>query len=256
MYQIFTKWRLLPGILLLYFTPVAGQVGIGTSTVDPNAMLDIVSSTKGVLVPRLSTAQQATLAATLSSSQTGMIVTDATTGRLLGWNGQIWTDVANLSASSPLSVSSTNQLSLNAGTQSGDLITWDGTNWVNMQPAVQHFSFTVENRQPYLAVNFCIALQGIFPARNDAVPFVSQIQIFPFNFQPTGWAFCNGQLLAIASNTALFSLIGTFYGGNGTSNFQLPNLQGRAPMGFGQGAGLSNFNLGQSGGVESQTISH
>jgi microcystin-dependent protein len=255
MHHIFTKCRLLPGILLLYFTPVAAQVGIGTTTLDPNSMLDIVSTTKGVLIPRLSAAQQAILAATLTGSQTGMIVTDAATGRLLGWNGQIWTDVANLSASAPLSVSSTNQLSLNAGTQSGDLITWDGANWVNMQPAVQHFSFTVDNRQPFLAMNFCIALQGIFPARSDAVPFVSQIQLFPLNFQPTGWAFCNGQLLAISSNTALFSLIGTFYGGNGTSNFQLPNLQGRVPMGMGQGAGLSNFNLGQSGGAESQTIS-
>jgi microcystin-dependent protein len=255
MRRIFTRCRLLPGVFLFYFTPVAGQVGIGTRSVDPNSILDIVSTTKGLLIPRLSAAQQATLAGTLTSTQTGMVITDAGTGQLLGWNGQIWTDVANLSASSPLSIGSTNQLSFNAGTQPGDLITWDGTNWVNMQPAIQHFSDTIDNRQPFLAVNFCIALQGIFPSRSDAVPFVSEIQIFPFNFAPTGWAFCNGQLLSITGNTALFSLIGTFYGGNGTTNFQLPNLQGRVAMGFGQGTGLSNFSVGQSGGVESQTIS-
>jgi microcystin-dependent protein len=255
MHLKFTQYRLLPVILLFYFTPIRAQLGIGTTAVDPNSILDIVSTTKGLLVPRLTTAQQATLAATLTSGETGMLITDATTGKLLGWNGEIWTDVANLSASSPLSVSSTNQVSLNAGTLSGDLITWDGANWVNMQPAIQHFSFAVENRQPYLALNFCIALQGIFPARSDAVPFVSQIQLFPFNFQPTGWAFCNGQLLAISSNTALFSLLGTNFGGNGTSNFQLPNLQSRVPMGMGQGTGLSSYVIGQIGGVESQTIS-
>ncbi len=79
-------------------------------------------------------------------------------------------------------------------------------------------------------------------------PFVAEIRIFAGNFAPTGWAFCNGQILPISQNTALFSLLGTTYGGNGTSNFALPNLQGRAPMHWGQGPGLSARDLGETGG--------
>lgn len=87
-----------------------------------------------------------------------------------------------------------------------------------------------------------------------ADPFVAEIRIFPFNFAPTGWAFCDGQLLPISQNTALFSLLGTTYGGNGQSNFALPNLQGRAPMQPRQGPGLSLHNLGETGGSETVTL--
>ena|ERR1700733_909173 len=85
-------------------------------------------------------------------------------------------------------------------------------------------------------------------------PVLAMIFLFGSNFAPKGYSFCQGQLLAINSNTALFSLLGTTYGGNGTSNFQLPNLQGRAPIGSGQSAGTSNYSLGQSGGVETVTL--
>jgi microcystin-dependent protein len=78
--------------------------------------------------------------------------------------------------------------------------------------------------------------------------------MFGGNFAPRGNAFCNGQILSIAQNTALFSLLGTTYGGNGQTTFGLPNLQGRAPMHFGQGPGLSNRSLGQQGGVETVTL--
>lgn len=87
-----------------------------------------------------------------------------------------------------------------------------------------------------------------------ADPFVAEIRIFPFNFAPTGWAFCNGQLLPISQNTALFSLLGTTYGGDGKSTFALPDLQGSAPMHPGQGPGLSLYDLGQSGGTEFVTL--
>jgi microcystin-dependent protein len=87
-----------------------------------------------------------------------------------------------------------------------------------------------------------------------ADPFVAEIRIFPFTFAPKGWAFCNGQLLPISQNTALFSLVGTTYGGDGKSNFALPNLQGSAPMHPGQGPGLSLHDLGESGGSESVTL--
>lgn len=86
-------------------------------------------------------------------------------------------------------------------------------------------------------------------------PFVAEIRIFAGNFAPRSWALCNGQLLAISQNTALFSLLGTSFGGNGSSNFGLPNLQGSAPLGFGQGPGLSSYVIGQSGGAPTQTLS-
>lgn len=87
-----------------------------------------------------------------------------------------------------------------------------------------------------------------------ADPFVAEIRIFGFNFAPKGWAFCNGQLLPLSQNTALFSLLGTTYGGNGKSNFALPDLQSRAPMHPGQGPGLSLHDLGESGGSQFVTL--
>ncbi|SHF82242.1 Microcystin-dependent protein [Mariniphaga anaerophila] len=85
-------------------------------------------------------------------------------------------------------------------------------------------------------------------------PFIAEIRIFAGNFEPRGWAFCNGQLLPIAQNTALFSLIGTTYGGDGRTTTALPNLQGRAPMHPGQGPGLTSRQLGESGGRETVVL--
>jgi microcystin-dependent protein len=87
-----------------------------------------------------------------------------------------------------------------------------------------------------------------------ADPFVAEIRIFPFNFAPRGWAWCDGQLLPLSQNTALFSLLGTTYGGNGLSNFALPDLQGAAPMHPGQGPGLSLHDLGETGGSETVSL--
>lgn len=85
-------------------------------------------------------------------------------------------------------------------------------------------------------------------------PFVAEIRVFGFNFAPRGWAFCDGQLMPISQNTALFSLLGTNFGGNGTSNFGLPNLQGSVPLQQGQGPGLSNYDLGETGGAPAVTL--
>jgi microcystin-dependent protein len=87
-----------------------------------------------------------------------------------------------------------------------------------------------------------------------ADPFVAEIRMFAGNFAPSGWALCDGQLLPISQNTALFSLLGTFYGGDGKSTFALPNLQGSTPLGQGQGPGLSEYFLGQQGGSEFITL--
>ena len=85
-------------------------------------------------------------------------------------------------------------------------------------------------------------------------PFVAEIRIFPFNFAAKGWAWCDGQLLPLSQNTALFSLLGTTYGGDGKSTFALPDLRGRAPMHPGQGPGLSSHSLGEMAGSETVTL--
>jgi len=87
-----------------------------------------------------------------------------------------------------------------------------------------------------------------------ADPFIGEIRIFAGNFAPRSWTFCNGQTLPIAQNTALFSIIGTIYGGDGRTTLGLPNLAARVPMGSGNGPGLTPRNLGQSGGTSTETL--
>jgi microcystin-dependent protein len=89
-----------------------------------------------------------------------------------------------------------------------------------------------------------------------ADPFLGEIRVFPFNFAPQGWATCSGQLLPISQNTALFSLLGTNFGGDGRTNFGLPNLQSRIAVGMGQGPGLSPYNIGEQGGVANVTLTN
>jgi microcystin-dependent protein len=89
-----------------------------------------------------------------------------------------------------------------------------------------------------------------------STPYIGQIRIFGFNFAPLDWAFCNGEIVAISQNTALFSILGTTYGGNGTTTFALPNLQGLGVVNAGQGAGLSNYVLGELTGAATVTLNH
>ena len=134
--------------------------------------------------------------------------------------------------------------------------------------------------QPYIAMTYVIAIQGIFPPRSrrarnlradgygtnnhtrsgdvfttqSTQPYLGEIMMVSFNFAPKGWALCAGQLLSIQQNAALFSLLGTQYGGNGQTNFALPDLRGRSIVGVGQGLGLSSYNIGQLGGSETVTL--
>ena len=85
-------------------------------------------------------------------------------------------------------------------------------------------------------------------------PYIGEIRLFGGNFAPFGWAFCNGAIMSIAQNTAMFQLLGTSYGGDGQSTFGLPDLQGRVPIHQGQGAGLSSYVMGQTGGTETVTL--
>ena len=150
---------------------------------------------------------------------------------------------------SPVAVDNTQDtIGLNAATDAGDLMTWDGNNWIAEPPEVRDFN--LDNMQPYGVVNFIIALQGIYPSRNSAEPFLAEIIMFGGNFAPRGWAFCDGQLLSISQNSALFSLLGTTYGGDGRTTFALPDLRGRVPVHAGTGPGLSNRRIGQEGGEE------
>ena len=110
-----------------------------------------------------------------------------------------------------------------------------------------------DNMPPYTTVNYIIALQGEYPSRTSE-PFIAEIKMFGGNFAPRGWAFCNGQLLAVSSNTALFSILGTTYGGDGRTTFALPNLRGRVAVHAGNGAGLTNRPLGEKSGTESTTL--
>ena len=112
--------------------------------------------------------------------------------------------------------------------------------------------------QPFLAINYIIALEGIAPQDENskgAGPLIGAISIFADMVLPRGWALCDGQLLPIGPNVALFSIIGTTYGGDGRSTFALPDLRGRVPVRPGSGPGLSSHRLGEKGGFESTTSS-
>jgi len=245
-------------LLLACSTAALAQqsIGIGTTTPDSHAVLDISSSSQGVLFPRLTTVQQSALAGSLSTGEKGMVITDAGTGHLLVWTGSAWATPAagtTITAQAPLSID-TNHLRINAGTNSGDLLTWDGDNWVNMQPAVQHFRIAVDNHQPFVVVNYVIGLSGIYPTPSDATePYVGEIYMMGCNFAPVGFALCDGQLLPISLYDALFNLIGTTYGGDGETTFALPDLRSRVPLHQGSN-GTSIYNLGQTGGSEQMTF--
>jgi microcystin-dependent protein len=255
-------FRLSALLVMLFFggTIALGQqpIGIGTTTPDSKAALDVTSTQKGVLFPTLNATQQATLFGMLTPAEKGMLITDAATGNLKFWGGTSWQNFTSgtpVTAKAPLSVT-TNNVRINAGTAAGDLLTWDGNNWVNLQPAVQHFSQAVDNRQPWLAVNFIISPYGIFPSQNSATtPYVGEIYMMGCNFAVQGFFLCDGSLLPISQYDVLFELIGTTYGGDGQNTFALPDLRSRAPIQMGNN-GISNYIIGETGGAEQKTFSH
>ena len=155
-----------------------------------------------------------------------------------GQDGPTYTGIA------PINVDNTNnEIGLNPATINRNVLVWDmpGDNWVQASG---------DKRQPYLGVNYIIALMGVFPSRNQSDPFIGEIIMFAGNFAPRGWAFCDGQLLPISQNSALFSILGTTYGGDGRTTFGLPDLRGRVPIGPRTGPGLTAYRLGEKGGSE------
>ena len=117
--------------------------------------------------------------------------------------------------------------------------------------ALSSTSSAIDISQPSLVVNCLIALVGIFPSRNE--DFIGDIKYVGFNFAQRGWAQCNGQLLPISQNSALFSLLGTIYGGDGRTTFGLPDMRGRVAVHAGQGPGLTDRRQGQRYGAERAT---
>lgn len=146
-------------------------------------------------------------------------------------------------------------ISLADGVAQDDVLSWNGANWIATQPSelntAPHAQLADhDNMQPFLAVNYIIALVGTFPSRNSSDPFIGEVIMFAGNFAPRGWALCDGTLLPISSNQALFSIIGTVYGGDGRTTFALPDLRGRTPVHAGQGPALTDRRLGVRGGSE------
>jgi microcystin-dependent protein len=120
-----------------------------------------------------------------------------------------------------------------------------------------HPSFGEKSMRLQRMMVLVFSLLFLAPCANAQVgstPWVGEVLLVPYNFAPTGYALCNGQILPIASNTALFSLLGTQFGGDGKTNFALPDLRGRSPIGSGQGPGLSSYVVGQMGGEEQVTL--
>jgi microcystin-dependent protein len=149
--------------------------------------------------------------------------------------GRLW---ANRSGKNPFST----QVSQGAAVMSGGSISFEGS-------GEKH-----ENMSPYLAVNFGICVSGIFGGRDGTIGELMMYAGFPQPDQPKDWKVCEGQLLALSQNTALFSLLGTYYGGNGTSTFALPDLRKVAPIHCGQGNGLTERELGERGGSATVTL--
>jgi microcystin-dependent protein len=218
--------------------------------------LAATSTNNGIIVPQITLTASLASASPVTNPTPGLLIYNNGNNQVKGfyyWTGTAWQYLITpmpSSATSPISIIS-NNIRLNPGTAAGQLLTWNGNNWVNTNPTP---SQTLENRQPYLTVNFCIALSGIFPSRNGYEPFVGEIALFSFGYAPKYWAQCNGQILPINQNQALFSLLGTMYGGNGQTTFALPDLRGRVANGFGQGPGLEYYTIGQRAGAETITV--
>ena len=240
--------------LAIYFCSIATSLAQSTTITPGNNQpsLAATSTNNGIIVPQIVLTANANAASPVTSPAEGLLIYNTGNNMAKGfyyWTGTAW-QLLGSGAVTPISIVS-NSIRLNAGTAVGQLLSWNGNNWVNTNPKPPE---SVSNIQPYLAINFCISLYGVFPSQNDGQPYIGEIAQFGFNFAPSGWAFCNGQLLPISENEALFALIGTTYGGDGQTTYAVPDLRSRAPIHQGQGPGLSNYIIGETGGTETRTI--
>ena len=222
----------------------------------PEASITANSTNNGVIVPQITLTASLASASPVVSPAEGLLIYNTGNNQAKGfyyWTGYAWQSLGTvnpLTAATPITIVS-NNVKLNAGTAAGQLLSWDNNNWVNTnaKPIAE-----LDNHQPYLALNFCIDTQGLFPSRNDVNAFLVEIKIYHYNFAHKYWFSCNGQLISLSQNTALFALLGTTYGGNGQTNFGIPDFRGRVPIHAGQGSGLSEYSMGQQAGVEKHTV--
>ena len=226
------------------------QIGVSNTTPDPSAVLDLSAANKGFLPPRVALTSL-TAASPLTNPATGRMVYNTATmaGLTPGYyynsgssGSPVWVRFGDLEK--PMTA------------ENLDLLSFDGTNWVAKRAVITNTgnNQAVNNMPPYLVLNYCIALVGIYPSRNSSEPFLGEIELYGFDFAPRGFASCNGAMLSISSNTALYSLLGTIYGGDGRTTFGLPDLRGRVPINQGWGAGLSSRPIGQRSGQETNTL--
>lgn len=208
---------------------------------------------EGINPPTMSIAERDTI----SNPADGMLVFVTDDNSFYFYNGFAWAILSSGWATNGNNMSNTNSGNVGIGNSSP-------TQKLDVAGTIKGISFqgngstltfgANSNMQPSLGINYIIALYGIYPSPSKSVegiePYIGEVTMFAGNFAPQGWAFCDGQLLSIASNTALFSILGTTYGGNGFSTFALPDLRGRVPMHKGTGPGLTPRNLGQNVGVE------
>lgn len=252
-----TKLFLLIIFLGSCFT-LSAQVAVTAdgSNADASAMLDVKSTEKGMLLPRMSAAERDLI----TSPATGLLVFVTDDNNFYFFDGASWEQFSG-GTDNDWIVNGNNMVSSVSGnvgignpnpTAKLDVAgTVKGTNFTGNGNTLTFGANS--NMQPSLGITYIISLYGVYPSPSSnkgADPYVGEICMFAGNFAPQGWAFCNGQLLSIASYSALFSLVGTYYGGDGISTFALPDLRGRVPINHGQGAGLTNRPIGQKVGVE------
>jgi len=235
---------------------VNAQVAVTTdgSSADASAMLDVKSSDKGMLVPRMTAAERDAIV----SPATGLLVYVTDDNNFYFFTGAAWTQFSG-GSDGDWAVNGNNMVSNVSGNVGigvpipGEKLDVNGTiKGTNFTGNGNTLTFgNNSNMQPSLGISYIIALVGTYPTENKgADPYLGEIIMFAGNFPPQGWAFCNGQTLQISQNSALFSLLGTIYGGDGEVTFKLPDLRGRVPIHHGQGPGLTNRQLGQNIGVE------
>lgn len=245
-------------ILLITNFSLSAQVAVTTdgSDADGSAMLDVKSSDKGMLVPRMTAAERDLI----GLPATGLLVFVTDDNNFYFFDGAAWTQFSG-GSDGDWAITGNNMVSQVSGNV-GIGVANPGAK-LDVNGTVKGTSFTGNgntltfgansNMQPTLGISYIIATTGIYPspsAGKGADQYLGEICMFAGNFAPQGWLFCNGQLLSIAQNSALFSLLGTIYGGDGETTFALPDLRGRVPMQWGQGPGLTNRQIGQKVGTE------